>query len=186
MIPPFNQRLISKLILIFSGLALFGYSQAQAVPHNANHLISGIMSYTTWESSQDQINFCKIDGSPKFISANIFNPTSPLIQPSNVKILNLESNELTSDPPSINNYHCDVLYFVNTDDHLQQKIISQTTSRHLSISENNPECTIGSSFCLYYRNQRFSFQVNLNSLKRSKIRVNSKVLMLSQSGGETE
>lgn len=179
------QRYTILLLMSLSGLAQF--KQVHAQPHhNANHLVAGIMSYTSWDNNKDQLTFCKIDGPAQFITSNIFNPPSPLIQPNTVKIINITSNELINTPNNLNNYDCDVLYFVSTEDYVQQKIISLTSSRYLSISENNPECTIGSSFCLNYRNQKFSFQVNLNSLKKSRVRVNSKVLMLSQLGGDSQ
>lgn len=177
---------LSKILLLLCGLEFctpnFAAPAITAI-NNADHLVSGIMSYTTWEYDLNKINVCIIDGPANFISSHIFNPPSPLIQPNTIKLFKLNADEILEKPFSLQETNCQVLYFVKTSDVVQQKIINRSLSSVLTISENNPECTIGSAFCLHRTNQHFKFQVNLHSLRQSKVKVNSKVLMLSQLGG---
>lgn len=177
------KTILFNLLFFIGGLLGFTVS-SYASPQNANALVSGILSYTSWDSPLEQINFCIADGPAQFITPKIFTPPSPLIRPNNVKIFDIKMSEVLQNPLSLHNYPCHVLYFVNTPDDLQQQFIQANLGRILTISENNTECIIGSAFCLYRGdNDRFNFKVNLTSLKKSNIRVNSKVLMLANTEG---
>ncbi|GAA5016140.1 hypothetical protein GCM10023206_27690 [Acinetobacter puyangensis] len=175
----------SQAVLLCSlGVIPLGYAQAH--PVNANHLVSGILSYVTWSTNLNQINFCVIDGPANFISANIFDPTPQIIQPQNVKRFNYTAEQLLKPAASNPATHCQVYYFVQTSDTVQQQIINRNPLKILTLSENNPECSIGSAFCIYLSKRQFKFKVNLDSLKASQVRVNSKVLLLSQQQEEQE
>lgn len=150
------------------------YADSRA--ENANHLISGILSYTTWDNNLEQINFCVIDGVPNFMSKTIFSPPSPYIKPANIKLIYRTSEELlkTTSPQST----CHVYYFVSTADQIQQQLINVSVSKILTLSENNKDCAIGSAFCIFKAGHQYKFKVNLDSIKRSHIRINPKVLLL--------
>lgn len=63
----------------------------------------------------------------------------------------------------------------------QLELISQYQGRALLlISEQNPECAIGSAFCLITEQNQVRFSVNLDALTRSGVRVNPDVLMLAR------
>ena len=158
-------------------------SSVFASPTNANPLVSGILSYTAWNTPLEELNFCIIDGPAKFITQNIFSPPSPLIRPQSIKIIQIDSNNLLTESAHFNQNTCHVLYFANTVDVTQQKVLQGDLKKHLTISEQNADCAIGSTFCLYKNADHFSFKVNLTSLKRSNVRVNSKVLMLANPEG---
>ncbi|MCH4246467.1 MAG: YfiR family protein [Acinetobacter populi] len=175
----------SKAALLFS-LGLMPLHHAQALPVNANHLVSGILSYVSWGTHLNQINFCVIDGPANFISSNIFSPTPQIIQPPNVKFFNYTTEQLLKPIASNPATYCQVFYFVQTSDTVQQQIINHNPIKILTISENNPECSVGSSFCIYMAKNQYKFKVNLDSLKASQVRVNSKVLLLSQQQEEQE
>lgn len=175
-----------KIPLLLCSLACYTPIHATTPPSNADRLVSGIMSYTSWDDEPEQINFCIVDGPAKFISTNIFNPPSLLLKPNKVQILHLKIHDIIDSPNILYEHACNVLYFVGTTDALQQKLLSENIAKVLSISENNLECSIGSSFCLFKQNNKYHFKVNLNNLRLSKIRVNSKVLKLSQLGENFE
>lgn len=50
----------------------------------------------------------------------------------------------------------------------------------LTISENNPSCTVGSMFCLYITAGKTRFKVNLDSVARSGVRIHPNVLLLGK------
>ena len=164
-------------------ISMIAISSAQAAPtsgthdHTANALVSGIISYVYWDKTVDLIPFCSVDGPAEATDTTLFQPPSPLLKPYTIKTQTYTSQQLLKNPLLLKN--CRVLYFAKTADDVQQQIINQT-SQVLSISENNPNCTIGSSFCIYKDKNHYHFKVNLSALHRSKIQVNSKVLSLAQ------
>lgn len=176
----------SKALLLFTFL-VFPSTMTMAQNDTANPLVSGILSYVIWDQSLQNINFCIIDGEANFISKNIFSPPSQIIiQPPYIKVFNYYSDQFIKTTGSNTLPSCQVLYFVKTPDDIQQQIINLSPIKTLSISENNQDCVIGSSFCIYKQNKNYRFKVNLDSLKRSQVRVNSKVLFLSQLQEEKE
>lgn len=50
----------------------------------------------------------------------------------------------------------------------------------LSISEYGNQCTVGSLFCLRVTDDQVSFEVNLDSVARSGVRIHPNVLQLSR------
>ena len=50
----------------------------------------------------------------------------------------------------------------------------------LSISEGGDQCTVGSLFCLRVGDEQVSFEVNLDSVARSGVRIHPSVLQLSR------
>ncbi len=76
---------------------------------------------------------------------------------------------------------CDAIYFGAESPVKQRELISQYQGRALLlISEQNPECIIGSAFCLIIDRNHVRFSVNLDALTRSGVRVNPDVLMLAR------
>jgi hypothetical protein len=50
----------------------------------------------------------------------------------------------------------------------------------LTISEHNPSCTVGSMFCLNVDGERVTFEINLDAVARSGVRVHPNVLGLAR------
>ncbi|MEH0888174.1 YfiR family protein [Enterobacter sp. UNJFSC 003] len=132
-------------------------------------IVSGIVSYTRWPSLSGQPTLCI------FASSHY------------VQTLSSVDSELPYTPAIVHNDRealaamCDALYFGTESPAKQLDIISQHQGRALLlISEQNPECVIGSAFCLIIDNDRVRFSVNLDALSRSGVRVNPDVLMLAR------
>ena len=53
----------------------------------------------------------------------------------------------------------------------------------LTISENDPSCTAGGMFCLNVDGERVSFDINLDAVARSGVRVHPNVLNLARRPG---
>ena len=67
-----------------------------------------------------------------------------------------------------------------TDDERRQLFASLTGRPVLSISESDDLCTVGSLFCLRVTDDQVSFEVNLDSVARSGVRIHPSVLQLSR------
>lgn len=78
--------------------------------------------------------------------------------------------------------HCDAVFFSNTTPSTEQQFINSAMNKNiLSFSSSNLECEIGSAFCLYTsKGGRTLFKLNLDSLSRSKIHVDPRVLLLAR------
>ncbi|MFW1802037.1 YfiR family protein [Acinetobacter nematophilus] len=78
--------------------------------------------------------------------------------------------------------HCDAVFFSNITAQAEQTLIDKSlNSTILSFSSNNTDCEIGSVFCLSTnKTGNTIFKVNLDSLARSKIHVDPRVLLLAK------
>jgi len=79
---------------------------------------------------------------------------------------------------------CDAVYIGKLDD-AQREHLFQAINGHpvLSISEADDPCTVGSLFCLRVGDQQVAFEVNLDSVARSGVRIHPSVLQLSRRRG---
>lgn len=76
---------------------------------------------------------------------------------------------------------CDALYIGKLDQGERERLF-QSVSGHpvLSISEADDPCTVGSLFCLRVSDEQVAFDVNLDSVARSGVRIHPSVLQLSR------
>ncbi|ENY9449995.1 YfiR family protein [Enterobacter sp. 04-C-01-SI_S15] len=134
-------------------------------------IVSGIVSYTRWPT---------LSGHPKLCVYATSHYTHALIEDEG-------HSELPYTPVIVRNDRealaatCDAIYFGSESPAKQLELISQYQGRALLlISEQNPECVIGSAFCLIIDGGQVRFSVNLDALTRSGVRVNPDVLMLAR------
>ena len=134
-------------------------------------IVSGIVSYTRWPS---------LSGPPKLCIYASSHYT---------QVLSSEDaqSQLPYTPVIVRNDRealaatCDAIYFGSESPAKQLELISQYQGRALLlISEQNPECVIGSAFCLITEQNQVRFSVNLDALTRSGVRVNPDVALLNK------
>ncbi|ENA0609951.1 YfiR family protein [Enterobacter bugandensis] len=163
-------RLAAVLILLLTAESAVANTLAET-DKSVRSIVSGIVSYTRWPTLSGQPRLC-IYASSRYTQA-----------------LNAEDGhgELPYTPVIVHNDRealaamCDAIYFGNESPAQQLDLISQYQGRALLlISEQNPECVIGSAFCLIIEDNRARFSVNLDALSRSGVRVNPDVLMLAR------
>ena len=158
------QRLLSIGILLF--IALFStVTSAQSISETT----LSILSYVRWSSDTPII--CVIDNN-EFGKELI-----TLTQQNNYKF-----HINTISPTQLKRVHCDAVFFSNTTAATEQQLINSAINKNLlSFSSSNLECEIGSVFCLYTsKGGRTLFKLNLDSLSRSKIHVDPRVLLLAR------
>ncbi|CAH5676000.1 hypothetical protein AI2999V1_3380 [Enterobacter cloacae] len=134
-------------------------------------IVSGIVSYTRWPSLSGQPKLC-IYASSHFTQA-LSSEEGQSELPYTPVIVRNDQEALSAT--------CDAIYFGAESPAKQLELISQYQGRALLlISEQNPECVIGSAFCLIIDHNQVRFSVNLDALTRSGVRVNPDVLMLAR------
>lgn len=92
----------------------------------------------------------------------------------------MQVSRLLADDPSVASA-CDAIYLGKLDK-LERERLFQRVNGHpvLSISEADDPCTVGSLFCLRVGDQQVAFDVNLDSVARSGVRIHPSVLQLSR------
>ncbi len=139
---------------------------------NVARVVSGIISYTHWPVTRSTLHLCLVAPSNYIdVLANINMPTGDTkLQ---VEILNFNAEKLLE--------QCDIVYYGQIDPILQHQVISQKNDKPLlTISEQNQHCEIGSAFCLNIDSTQTTFNLNLDILTRSGVRVDPNVLQLAR------
>ncbi|MDO6409159.1 YfiR family protein [Pantoea phytobeneficialis] len=138
----------------------------------ANRIVSGIISFTHWPGLERLPKLCVLPS-----SQHLSLPSTQTGNGYTVSYLVSENDLLTA--------QCDAVYFGAQSPQQQAQLLEQISNRPvLAIAETNPECTIGAAFCLIFHQDKTVFSVNLDSLARSGVKVNSEVLLLSRKGSQ--
>lgn len=139
-------------------------------------MVAGIISYTQWSQPSEPIHLCVIDSPHYFNVLSSMQRETPQVL---VSLKTVKTPDLTQ--------HCHVLFFEQTPPAVQQDIINQRGVRKLlTLSLNNPSCSVGSSFCLNIVSDHPSFSINLDSLKQSGVKISSKVLILAKPSSQQD
>ncbi|PHM67751.1 hypothetical protein Xsto_00040 [Xenorhabdus stockiae] len=139
---------------------------------NVVRVVSGIISYTYWPVTRPTLHLCLVTPS-KYIRAlkniNMFPDEIEL----RIEILNFNTEQLVN--------KCDIIYYGQIDPILQHQVFNQKNNKPLlTIAEQNQHCEIGSAFCLNIDSTQTTFNLNLDILTRSGIRVDPNVLQLAR------
>lgn len=151
------------LLLSFSSLC---YANST---HNIYMMTLSVLSYVKWTNENPSL--CVVDD-PNI--SNLFTHTFTQ-QKSNFKVYPIKASEISSKS-------CDAVFFNEVSPSFEQKTINNSLNRSiLSFSNNNSDCEIGSVFCLYTaKSGNTRFKVNLDSLAKTKIHIDPRVLLLAQ------
>lgn len=160
-------RLILLLMLPLS-LASVSAAPLTETDKSVRSIVSGIVSYTRWPSLSAPPRLCILTSS-RYVDALSMSGGLPY------------TAERVGNAQQAVAAKCDGIYFGTESPEQQLELINQYRNRPLLlISEHNPECAIGSAFCLIIEDDEVRFSVNLDALSRSGVRVNPDVLMLAR------
>ena len=157
--------------LLFTGAMLFACcSSSVASAQNAFETTLSILSYVRWNNVESPI-ICTIDNDD---AAKQF---STLARQNNYSF-RIEAIQTVQ----LKRTHCDAAFFSNTNPTTEQQLINSSMNKNiLSFSSSNSDCDIGSVFCLYTsRGGKTLFKLNIDSLSRSKMHVDPRVLLLAR------
>jgi hypothetical protein len=135
-------------------------------------VVQGIISYTYWPSQPHILQFCIVGATryrPQLLSDLRGTPGRPL-QPRLIQ---------RAYAPLMRG--CDILYF-SADTPATRQALQGIDRAALTISERDPACRGGAMFCLRIGAGALSFDLNLDAVTRSGLRVDPKVLMLGRAG----
>ena len=137
--------------------------------HNIYMMTLSVLSYVKWTNENPTL--CVVENPT---TSSLFNQTFSQ-QKSKFKVAPITATDISSKT-------CDAVFFSQSNPSFEQKTINNAANRSiLSFSNNNPDCEIGSVFCLYSsKSGNTRFKVNLDSLAKTKIHIDPRVLLLAQ------
>ncbi|OYQ19243.1 hypothetical protein B7L09_13720 [Pseudomonas mandelii] len=171
-----KQVLLAGFLCLLTGV-VFAQSEtpvsmADQRARSVTQVVLGILSYARWPVEPAQLRLCVV-GPTQYTDDLVKGTTQATGRPVVVR-------RLLADNPSIVS-ECDAVYIGKlTDDERRQLFASLTGRPVLSISESDDQCTVGSLFCLKVTDDQVSFEVNLDSVARSGVRIHPSVLQLSR------
>ena len=135
-------------------------------------VVLGILSYARWPVEPAQLRLC-IVGPTEYTDDLVKGTTQATGRPVVVRRLLAASPSIATE--------CDAVYIGKlTSDERSRLFASLAGLAVLSISEADDPCTVGSLFCLRVSDDQVSFEVNLDSVARSGVRIHPSVLQLSR------
>ncbi|GAB3629700.1 hypothetical protein GCM10027419_45520 [Pandoraea terrae] len=134
-------------------------------------VVLGIISFTRWPTPPPRLRLC-VTGRPDYAHG--------LVDTLQAGSTPLDVQRVGFDDPAVG-AACDVVYFGDLSDEERQRVRAAVAGHPvLTISEHNPSCTAGSMFCLNVGDERTTFDINLDAVARSGVRVHPNVLKLAR------
>ena len=134
--------------------------------------VLGILGYTRWPSAPQTVRLCVV-GPTEYADELLKGGMLPGERRVQVRRMRLDDAGLLS--------QCDGVYAGMLDDAAWRQLRTRLESQPLlSISERQELCLIGCMFCLDVRENGVAFETNLDSVARSGVRVNPRVLQLGR------
>ncbi|WP_085647624.1 MULTISPECIES: YfiR family protein [unclassified Pseudomonas] len=171
-----KQALLAGVLCLLTGVAAAqtpapaGMAEQRA--KSVTQVVLGILSYARWPVEPAQLRLC-IVGPTEYTDDLVKGTTQATGRPVIVR-------RLLADNPAIVS-ECDAVYIGKlTTDERSRLFASLIGHPVLSISEGGDQCTVGSLFCLRVGDEQVSFEVNLDSVARSGVRIHPSVLQLSR------
>ncbi len=172
------RAIFSAAILLY--LALCAPAGAQDIvtderSQGVAQAVFGIVSYTRWPVEHPIIRLCVV-GPTEYADEVLKGGLLPGERKVMVRRIRLDDPALTTD--------CEGVYVGLLSDSAWRQLVGRLDGQALlSISERQELCQIGGMFCLDVRPGNVTFEVNLDSVARSGVRVNPRVLRLARRKG---
>ena len=135
-------------------------------------VVLGILSYARWPIEPAQLQLCVV-GPTEYTDDLLKGATQSSGRQVFVRRLLVNNPTIAED--------CYALYLGKVSAAERSSLFNALTGHAvLSISEGGDQCTVGTLFCLRVADEQVSFEVNLDSVARSGVRIHPSVLQLSR------
>lgn len=171
------KRLVLAGILCLFSVQLFAESRlpanmADQRARSVTQVVLGILSYARWPVEPEKLRLCLL-GPTQYTDDLVKGTTQATGRPVVVR-------RLLANYPAIAT-ECDAVYIGELSAEERSGLFTSLSGHPvLSISEADEHCAVGSLFCLRVSDQQVSFEVNLDSVARSGVRIHPSVLQLSR------
>jgi hypothetical protein len=148
-------------------------SGSDSLAVGTSRLVGAILEYTRWPAAPPIVRLC-VAGSARHAGRLAD------IRLSNGATLELSTLDAKEDVPS---RQCDALYIGRLASEPMRRMIAGARGQPVvTIAEDDPDCRSGAMFCLLYAPQTLSFQLSIDAVSRSAVRIDPRVLRLSKGG----
>ncbi|MEG7360218.1 YfiR family protein [Pseudomonas citronellolis] len=177
--PALLQRaLVLTLWVLAAPLCLAASGAADGDGAALRGMLLGILSYVRWPREPQTLELCVL-GESEY--AEDLLRRGSLLQANGRRV---EVRRAQVDDPALGE-RCNVLYLGLLDEAQRQRAFAGVAGHPvLSLSEHDPDCSVGSVFCLDFSATPPSFAVNLDSVAHSGVRVHPNVLNLGRRRGQ--
>ena len=172
-----GRRWLVAILAIWLACTGLVASHAQEAPANDRsqlvaQTVFGILSYTRWPEPLSTVRLCVL-GPTEF--ADELLKGGKLSGDRQVLVRRVFADE----PKLI--AECNAVYAGRVSDDDWRKLLARVASQPLlTISERKALCVIGGMFCLEVQDNSVAFEVNLDSVERSGVKVNPRVLQMGR------
>lgn len=168
-------------IILHIPFGLVRIAEAHTLPVSSNtsaldiatgNVVVGIISYITWPEPPSPIRLC-IVGQTEYANGQFLDGTK------------IDASRILTQHATINDSQlgadCDVVY-LGAITHSDGGILQAELAGHrvVTIAEQDETCSDGSMFCLVFHGANVAFSVNLDSVARSGVEVDPRVLLLGR------
>lgn len=142
-------------------------------PAEVAQVLFGIISYVRWPVARPEVRVCML-GAPRYGAAIVDTPASSLGQRIRVKVPAAASAAS----------ECDVVYLGSLPEGEREHLLAQIIGKPiLSVAEPGTSCSVGTMFCLRLSEAQIGFDVNLDAIARSGLRVHPNALQIARRKG---
>ncbi|WP_235218995.1 YfiR family protein [Sphingobium sp. C100] len=146
---------------------------ADAVAVSTARMVGAVLEYTRWPEPRSVIRLC-LAGTPRHAGR------LEDVQLASGAALQLSSLTVAGELPM---GRCDALYIGRLDAALTRRLIMAAHGQPVvTIAEDDPNCRNGAMFCLLFAPRTLSFQLSIDAVSRSAVRIDPRVLRLSKGG----
>ncbi len=139
-------------------------------PAEVAQVLFGIISYVRWPVARPEVRVCML-GAPRHDAAIVDTPASSLGQRIRVKVA----------PTVAAASECDVVYLGSLPEGERERLLAQIIGKPvLSVAEPGTTCSVGCMFCLRLAEAQIGFDVNLDAIARSGLRVHPNALQIAR------
>lgn len=152
-------------------------ARAQAVDEDHEQSVTrtvvGIIGYTRWPTESPVLRLCLVGATD--YAEGLLNGPARTVGNQRLEVRRVASADARGLA------ECEGLYVGQLEDSVWRGLMEQLAGRPLlTISERGELCRIGAMFCLRRRGEGAGFEVSLDSVARSGLRINPKVLQLAR------
>ncbi|ACT49644.1 conserved hypothetical protein [Methylovorus glucosotrophus SIP3-4] len=159
-------------LLLISQISHAAASDDIARGKQVAQIVYGIVSYTRWPAPFPELQLC-ITGDTRYADALMAGAPNPMHPRITVRQLALHTPEAVA--------QCQIAYLGTMENGERESLLAQLIGQPvLIISEPPPSCSAGGMFCLLFREDNVYFEVNLDTIARSGLRVHPNVLQLGK------
>lgn len=143
---------------------------SDALAQGAARLVGSILAYSRWPSSPSPVRLCVVGPADHAAALDGLLPGG----------IAVDRREVPSTSANLGSL-CDALYIGNLSLPAMRQVTSTVRGRAVvTIAEDDPHCRSESMFCLVFAPRALSFQMNIDAIARSAVRIDPRVLRMAR------